>query len=52
MERPYQSAVKTQRYKAINMVTKDPYAALRFKEFNVFLLYKRKTLNSLNLSAA
>ena len=40
MERPYQSAVKTQRYKAINMVTKDPYAALRFKEFNVFLLLR------------
>ena len=40
MERPYQFAVKTQRYKAINMVTKDPYAALRFKEFNVFLLLR------------
>ena len=40
MERPYQFAVKTQRHKAINMVTKDPYAALRFKEFNVFLLLR------------
>lgn len=40
MERPYQFAVKTQRHKAINMVTKDPYAALRFKEFNIFLLLR------------